>query len=106
MKLSPTSDESWQYIFNIIENKKLRQTSIIIDNSNNIVENIQKFKLFKVNQNKYSLIISLTSHKHWLKKLNLKLESIFNNTMKPSKIVLSLYKDDFFFNKTIKRNDK
>ena len=90
MKLSPTSDESWQYAFNIIENKILRQTSIIIDNSNNIVEKSQKFKLFKVNQNKYSLIndnlinffpeykinslkrqkkiiVSLTSHNHRLK---------------------------------------
>ena len=39
MNLSPTSDESWQYTFNVIENKILRQTSIIIDNSVNIVEN-------------------------------------------------------------------
>ena len=29
MNLSPYSDELWQYIFNIIENKVLRQTSII-----------------------------------------------------------------------------
>ena len=120
MKLCPTSDESWQYAFNIIENKILRQTSIIFDNSFNIVENSQKFKLFKVNQNKYpfindnlmnlfpeykinsfkrqkKIIVSLTSYKHRLKKLNLVLESIFNNTMKPSKIVLSLYKDDILF---------
>ena len=120
MKLSPTSDESWQYTFNVIENKILRQTSIIIDNSFNIVENSQKFKLFDVNHNKYSLIndnlmnlfpeyrinslqrqkkiiVSLTSQKHRLEKLNLVLESIFNNTMKPSKIILSLYKDDILF---------
>ena len=103
MKLSPTSDESWQYTFNIIENKILRQTSIIIDNSFNIVENSQKFKLFDVNHNEYSLIndnlmnlfpeyrinslkkqkkiiVSLTSQKHRLEKLNLVLELIFNNT--------------------------
>ena len=120
MKLCPSSDESWQYAFNVIENKILRQTSIIFDNSFNIVENSQKFKLFKVNQNKYQfindnlmnlfpeykinsfkrqkkIIVSLTSYKHRLKKLNLVLESIFNNTMKPSKIVLSLYKDDILF---------
>ena len=122
MKLTPTSDESWQYIFNIIENKILRQTSIIIDNSVNIVNNSQKIKtsLYKVNKNKYPLIneklinyfpeykinslerqkkiiVSLTSYKLRFKKLNLVLESIFNNTMKPSKIILSIYKEDFIF---------
>ena len=56
MNLSPTSDESWQYTFNVIENKILRQTSIIIDNSVNIVENSQNIGLYKVNKNKYTLI--------------------------------------------------
>lgn len=122
MNSSPTSDESWQYTFNVIENKILRQTSIIFDNSMNIVEGSQniKTKLFTVNKNKYQLIndnlidlfpeykinslkrqkkiiVALTSYKHSLKKLNLVLESIFNNTMKPSKIVLTLYKDDISF---------
>ena len=122
MKLCPTSDESWQYMFNIIENKILRQTSIIIDNSINIVPNSQKIKtsLYKVNKNKYSLIndkllnlfpeykfnsierqlkiiVSLTSYRPRFKKLDLVLESIMNNTLKPSKIVLSLYKDDLAF---------
>ena len=122
MNLSPTSDESWQYTFNIIENKILRQTSIIFDNSVNIVENSQKIKtsLYKVNKNKYSiinqniinlfpeyksnsierqkkLIVALTSYRHRLINLNLVLESILNNTMKPSKIVLSIYKDDLIF---------
>ena len=122
MNLSPTSDESWQYAFNIIEKKILRQTSIIIDNSVNIVPGSQKIKtsLYKINQDKYSIIndnliklfpeyktshierqkkiiLSLTSYKHRLKNLNLVLESIFNNTMKPSKIVLTLYKKDSFF---------
>ena len=122
MNLSPTSDESWQYVFNIIENKILRQTSIIIDNSINAVGNVKdnNTSLFKANENKYSLInenlinifpeykinslerqkkiiVSLTSYKQRLKKLNLVLESILNNTMKPSKIVLSLYKDDLYF---------
>lgn len=54
MNLSPTSDESWQYVFNIIENKILSQTSIIIDNSVKIVENSQKIEtsLYKINKNK------------------------------------------------------
>lgn len=122
IKLCPTSDESWQYTFNIIENKILRQTSIIIDNSINIVENSQKIEtsLYKINKNKYSLIndkliklfpeyklnslerqkkiiVSLTSYKPRFKNLNLVIESILNNTIKPSKIVLSLYKEDLIF---------
>ncbi len=59
MDLSPTSDESWQYAFNIIENKILRQTSIIIDNSQNFVQDSQNIgtSLFRVNdKDKYSLI--------------------------------------------------
>ena len=122
MNLSPSSDESWQYTFNIIENKILRQTSIIFDNSVNTVENSQKIEtsLYKVNKNRYSLInnnlinyfpeyktkslerqkkiiVSLTSYKNRFKKLYLVLESIFNNTMKPSKVILTIYKKDFFF---------
>lgn len=122
MRFSPSSDESWQYAFNIIENKILRQTSIIIDNTVNIVKNSQKIQtsLYKINPTKYPIInqnlirlfpefknnslkrqkkilVSLTSYKNRLKKINLVLDSIFNNTMKPSKIVLTIYKNDFFF---------
>ena len=58
MKLSPTSDECWQYAFNILENKIFRQTSVIIDNSVNVVNDSQKIKtsLYKVNRDKYSQI--------------------------------------------------
>ena len=122
MHLCPTSDESWQYTFNIIENKILRQSSIIIDNSLNLVEKSQKFNrsLNKFAKNKLSLInekiinifreykinsierqkkiiVSLTSYKKRFKNLQIVLQSIFNNTMKPSKIVLSIYKEDLFF---------
>ena len=122
MTLCPSSDESWQYTFNIIENKILRQTSIIIDNSLNLVKGSQiiNTSLYKINTNKYPLInkkiinifpeykinsierqkkiiVSLTSYKPRIKNLHLVLESIFNNTMKPSKIVLSLYKEDLNF---------
>lgn len=115
MDLSPTSKESWEYTFNKIENKTLRKTAIIIYNSVNLIEINQKIKanLYKINKNKYSLIndniiklfpeyktkslerqkkiiVSLTSYGARLKKLNLVLESIFNNTMKPSKIILTL----------------
>lgn len=122
MNLSPTSDESWEYTFIIMQNKTLRQTSIIIDNSVNVVKDSQKMKtsLYKTNKNKYPLInnnlinyfpeykikslerqkkiiVSLTSYKTRFEKLHLVLESIFNNTMKPYKIVLSLYVEDIFF---------
>ena len=122
MNLSPSSDELWQYIFNIIENKVLRQTSIIFDNSINIAKGSPNIKTCqnKFNKTEYSLlnnylinffpeykfnslerqkkiIVSLTSYKPRLKKLNLVLESIFKNTMKPSKIVLTLYKKDLKF---------
>ena len=105
MNLSPTSDESWQYTFLIIENKIVRQTSIIIDSSVNFVNNSQKIStsLHKVNKDKYSLInenlmkqfpeyiinsierqkkiiVSLTSNKKKFQKLNLVLESILNNS--------------------------
>lgn len=58
MNISPTSDESWQYAFNIFENKILRQTSIIIDNSVNLFENSQilKTSLWIVNTDKYYII--------------------------------------------------
>jgi len=124
--LSLTSDEIWQYTFMIIENKILRQTSVIIDNSVNLVEKTQTLKstLSKINGKNYpiindklihffpeytknsferqkKIIVSLTSSKHRFKKLKQVLVSIFNNTMKPSKVVLTIDKEDFFFLKKI-----
>ena len=84
MNLSPTSDESWQYAFNIIENKILRQTSIIFDNSVNLVEGSQKINtsLYKVNKNKYSLINE--------KLINLFPEYKINSLERQMKIIVSL----------------
>jgi len=56
MKLSPLSDKSWQRCFNIIENKTLRQSSIIcnyskdiiIDSNTLIISNI--YELFNGNE--------------------------------------------------------
>ena len=119
MKLSPISGEAWQYVFNIIEKKVLRQTSVIIDNSVNLIEDNYKNKEYSyitdknnINLNNIKLmnffpeyktnsierlkkiIISLTSYKFRLKNLNLIIHSILNNTMKPSKIILTLFRDD------------
>ena len=120
MNISNTSDELWQFAFIIIENKISRQTSVIIDDSVNFVNNSQKISLTKINVKNYPLInerlinlfpeyknnliqrqkkiiISLTSNRHNFKNLNLVLESIFNNEMKPSKVVLTVAKEDLLF---------
>ncbi|KAG4102883.1 nucleotide-diphospho-sugar transferase [Neocallimastix lanati (nom. inval.)] len=57
MKLSPTSDESWQWCFNIIENKTLRQSSKIYDYTKDIIKDSQVTSLYKVNDKKYDLIL-------------------------------------------------
>jgi len=120
MNISPTSDESWQYAFNIIEDRTLRQLSYIMDYSINFIENSQKVttSLHKINRYLYpkinelimnilpeyrinsverqkKIIVSLTSYKWRFGKLHDILNSIFNNTMKPSKIVLTIYKEDY-----------
>ena len=120
MNISNTSDELWQFAFIMMENKITRQTSVIIDDSVNFVNNSQNICLSKINAKNYPLInerlinlfpeyknnllerqkkiiISLTSKKHQIKNLNLVLESIFNNTMKPSKVVITIVKEDFLF---------
>ena len=91
MRLSPNSDELWQYAFNIIENKILRQTSIIIDNSLNIVEGNQKTdtNLYKNSKNKYSVINE--------KIINIFPEFKINSIERLKKIIVSLtsYKQRF-----------
>ena len=46
MKLSPISGEAWQYVFNIIEKKVLRQSSVIIDNSVNLIDDNNNIKAY------------------------------------------------------------
>lgn len=120
MNISMTSDELWQFAFIMIENKISRQTSSIIDDSINFVKYSQKIRLSKINDKNYPLInerliklfpeyknnllerqkkiiISIASNKNEFQNLNLVLESIFSNTMKPSKVVLTIIKEDFLF---------
>jgi len=119
LEISKSSDELWQYVFNIMENREFKQTSIIFDNSVNYIKGSQELKssLYKTNKFKYpviskmlidtfpeykkqaserqrKIIVSLTSYKQRFGKLPLVLQSIFKNTMKPSKIVLTINKDD------------
>jgi len=117
MKLSPTSDESWQYCFNIMDNKTFRQTSKIIDYSKYFLNGTQEintslhkvnnyteinerlfneFPKFKKSLNKRmkEFIISFTTHGIRVKYINKTLNSLLNQTLKPYKIVLTLFKED------------
>ncbi|ORY80549.1 nucleotide-diphospho-sugar transferase [Neocallimastix californiae] len=57
MELSPSSDELWQWCFNIIENRTLRQSSKIYDYSNDIIKDSQSPSLYNLNNEKYNLIL-------------------------------------------------
>ncbi|MBQ3415268.1 MAG: hypothetical protein IJH39_08010, partial [Clostridia bacterium] len=117
MKLSPTSDESWQYCFNIMDNKTFRQTSKIIDYSKYFLDGTQEIpsslhkinnyteindKLFKefpkfktmLNKRMKEFIVAFTTHGVRVKYINKTLNSLLNQTLKPYKIVITIHKDD------------
>lgn len=117
MKLSPTSDESWQYCFNIMDNKTFRQTSKIIDYSKYFLDGTQEIpsslhkinnyteindKLFKefpkfktmLNKRMKEFIVAFTTHGVRVKHINKTLNSLLNQTLKPYKIVITIHKDD------------
>ena len=119
MEMSPTSDESWQYVFNIMADKTMRQTSVIFDESAGVVPGSQKITtaLYRVNKSKYQsifnnffkeypefkkkmverqnrCIVSLTSYPARFGKLPEVIESLVNQTVKPNKIVLVLTEED------------
>ena len=60
MKLSPYSDESWQYCFNVIEDRTLRMTSKIVEWSKYIIKGTEKTALAKHNtQYEYTRLYNL-----------------------------------------------
>lgn len=60
MKLSPYSDESWQYCFNVIENRTLRMCSKPIEWAKHNIQNSQKTALGKRNDaNEYTKLYNL-----------------------------------------------
>ena len=61
MKLSPSSDESWQWCFNIIRNKTLRQSSIIYNYSKDIIID-SKGSSYNVVDKNYNLTIKKKFH--------------------------------------------
>lgn len=61
MNISPTSDEMWQWCFNIMENKTFRTIIKFFNYSDHFIENSQKLDtcLFKINDLKYQSILNL-----------------------------------------------
>ena len=115
LKISNNSDEFWQSCFIMIENKILRQSSKIFDyteylinhkiliNKKKLFENIkQKFinyypnftKIVELRQQK--IIVSFTSYYKRFGFLTNVIQSIKQQTLLPKKILLVLYKDDFY----------
>lgn len=119
MEMSPTSDESWQYAFNIMADKVMRQTSVIFDESETVVPGSQAVptSLYKVNKLKYQTIFndfakefpqfkekilerqnryyfSLTSYPARYKRLPEVITSLLEQTIKPEKILLTLTKEE------------
>ena len=114
LKISKESDEFWQSCFIIIEDKILRQSSIIYDytqyliNNKNlydkktIFENITKIfiKYFpnfqkKVELRQQKILVSLTSYYKRFGYLPSVMESIRKQILLPKKIILILYEKDF-----------
>jgi GT2 family glycosyltransferase len=118
MELSPTSDESWQYCFNVMKGMTMRQTSVIFDESAGVVPGSQELStsLYKVNSKKYrdifeglfkefpefkkeiinrqkKAVISLTSYSARFRVLPVVLDSLVNQTVK-LKICLILAEND------------
>ncbi|ORY15776.1 hypothetical protein LY90DRAFT_677491 [Neocallimastix californiae] len=57
MKFSPSSDESWQWFFNVIHNETLRQSSIIYDYSKDIIRDLHGTSLSNINNENSNLIL-------------------------------------------------
>ena len=117
MRLSPSSDESWQYCFNIMDNRVFRQTSKIIDYSKYFLDGTQeiatslhkvnnyteindrlfkefpKFKLM-LNKRMKEFVVAFTTHGPRVKHMNITLNSLLNQTLKPYKIIITIHKDD------------
>lgn len=120
MSLSPSSDETWAYCFNVIEDRTIRMLDVIEDLSIGVIPESQKVgtSLYKTNNIKgyqsisndlfdafpefkknlversRRIIVSLTSFKSRLKYVPEVVSSILSGTMRPTKIVLTLFKGD------------
>lgn len=119
MRISPSSDESWMFCFAVIEDRTMRQTSKIFDESLGIISGSQQVgsALYKANRKNYPIIletmyrefpefkqklierqhkvvVSLTSYPLRFPVLPKVLDSLLNQTVKPSKIVVYLADED------------
>lgn len=117
-EICPYSDESWQFMFNILENRNLRQLSVVYDNSEGVLPGSQatglykknKYDrifqrlyrlypefLFKVRERQYNeIIVSMASWGDRLKEkiTDIAINSLLKQTLKPYKIILTIYEDD------------
>ena len=115
LNISKESDEFWQSCFIIIENKILRQSSKIFDYSEYLINNKninEKFKLYEKIKEKFinyfpyfknivklrqqKIIVSFTSYYKRFGFLTNVIQSIKEQTLLPSKILLILYEKDYF----------
>lgn len=119
MSLSPTSDESWMFLFAILADKTIRQTSKIYDESATHLPGSQTpaISLWKQNRKNYPIIfkkffasfpefrekilerqrrvvVSLTSYPARYAVLPRVLDSLLRQTIRPNAIVLTLTKED------------
>lgn len=119
MGLSPTSDESWVFLFAILADKTIRQTSRIYDESATYIPGSQApeislwkknrkiypeifrkfFTIFpefreKILERQHRAVVSLTSYPARFAVLPKVLNSLLSQTIRPSRIVLTLAKED------------
>lgn len=119
MKVCPTSDESWQFCFEIMHNVNIRQSSKIYDNSQTVIPGTQEMSSALHRVNKYpeifksistefpefllkllrrqrEVIVSFTTYKDRLitNCVDSVVESLMRQTWTPAKIVMCLYEGD------------
>ena len=131
MRLSPTSDESWQFCFNIMADKTMRQTSVLFDESKDVLPNTQNMQtaLFRVNRSKYPeifeklyqefpefkrkliarqrrVIISLTSYKDRFRVLPKTLDTLVKQSVKVPIILVLTAEDKRYLTPEIRKYTK
>lgn len=113
MRLSPTSDESWQFCFNIMADRTIRQSSKIFDNSASYIPGTQSmptalhkvndygkindtlFSYFpeyakKLDERRSRVVVSLTSYGDRIQYLPAVINSLYRQTVQPYRIVVCL----------------
>ncbi|KAL6594930.1 nucleotide-diphospho-sugar transferase [Neocallimastix sp. 'constans'] len=101
MKFSPSSDESWQWFFNVIHNETLRQSSIIYDYSKDIIRDLHGTSLSNINNENSNLILKNFTREFpdFKKKLDEKFKLInYKYCLCFETMLYSFYKNNNWFN--------